>query len=74
LLDEANKGVRLWLTPEQHVDAHRHMMRGAYHFLFMAGKAKAYFDGNPEWCWDGVRDYLDHQAMPPEDRASFVDI
>jgi hypothetical protein len=74
LLDEADKGGRVWLTPEPRVDAHQYITRGVYHFSFIAGKAKAYPNGNPEWCWDGVRDYLDLMAHPPEDRDAFKDI
>lgn len=62
------------LTPEPHVDDNQFLKYGRYHYSFIAGKAKAYLNGNPEWCWDGVRDYLDHRAMPREDRDFFKDI
>ncbi|WP_267358519.1 MULTISPECIES: hypothetical protein [unclassified Methylobacterium] len=53
---------------------HQHIDTGSWHYSFIAGHAQAYLNGNPEWCWDGLKPYLEMMAMPPEDRDAFKDI
>lgn len=75
--DLLEKEKYLPLTPDPSKLEHPHyqyLSSSRYHISFVAGKAKIYPNGNPEFCWDAVRDYLELMEHPPEDRDAFKDI
>ncbi|KQP94132.1 hypothetical protein ASF60_13590 [Methylobacterium sp. Leaf113] len=45
-----------------------------YHYSFVDGRVQTYVNGNRDYLWKQVSDYLDWMAIPAEDRKALEEI
>ncbi|WP_311276014.1 hypothetical protein [Methylobacterium sp. WCS2018Hpa-22] len=47
---------------------------GQYHYSFVDGRVQTYMNGNKDYLWKQVSDYLNWMAIPAEDRKALEEI
>lgn len=71
LLEETCSHRRTPLTTDENPD---YLDLYQYHYSFVDGRVQTYMNGNKDYLWKQVSDYLDWMAIPRDDRKALEEI